>query len=210
VKKKPIKLTPIPRPAKRAKSTPAKSAGKTADAVQSAPDLSFISENLRPLAFPTADLAFMVGNAFTHPPEQIEQFKASFTQFGIVDVFVVNKRPTPPAVIGGNGRLAAALSLNYSHVPVNFRDLSDADAALLSIVLNRTDEGRGMDKDKLDALLRECNTPNETLAAMLTELAEEAGIVEADAAESQPPLPGVEEKHMVQCPGCGREFAVTA
>ena len=142
------------------------------------PNLDHITEGLRDKAYPLADLAFMVGNAVKHPDKQIEEIKASLERFGQVEALVVNKRPTPPVVIGGNGRLQALLSLGKTHAAVVFVDLDEASANTLSLALNRTADGREWDKDALDKMLREVSTGgDERLDQMMASLAEEVGIV---------------------------------
>ena len=164
-RKKAEKLTPVPVPRKRA--------GKHAETQAPAPpDLSHIAESLRPLAVPLADVAFMLGNAVKHPDKQVEELRASLRTFGQVEAIVVNRRESPPVVIGGNGRLQAMLAENWTHGAVCFVDLPRAKANALSLALNRTADGKEWDREALDKLLRDVDTANDpALDAMLAELA---------------------------------------
>src|SRR5688500_7608194 len=101
--KKKERLTPVPTPRKRPAPAAAGKAGRPATGADAGPDLGHITPSLRPLAVSVADVAFMAGNPLQHPPEQIEDLKASLRQFGQVEPLVVNRRPTPPVVVGGNG-----------------------------------------------------------------------------------------------------------
>ncbi len=177
--KKKKRLTPIPEPARR---KPAARGRGAAPAAPAAPNLDHIAEPLRPLAFPLAELAFMVGNAVKHPEKQVSELRASLRTFQQVEPLVVNKRETPPVVIGGNGRLQALLAEGFTHGAVCFVDLDRAKANALSLTLNRTPEGREWDATALDLLLRDVNTANEPcLDALLADLAAEVGVVPAEA-----------------------------
>lgn len=204
------KLTPIPKravpakPAAAKQRTPPRGGSGTAPIGTGRADLSHIAEGLRPLAFPTADLAFMVGNPLSHPEEQVEDLKASLRQFGQVEALLVNRRQTPPVVIGGNGRLQAMLALGWTHAACVFVDFDDAKANALAVVLNRSREGAKWDKDALGKLLQDVNTCNdERLDAMLADLAADVGITPKDP---KPDTPPAAVKATLKCPHCGGEF----
>src|SRR5438309_1119514 len=82
---------------------------RKATADTGAPDLSHIAEGLRSLAVPITELTFMVGNPRKHDDANLAAIQGSLAQFGQLEPLVVNRRPNPPVVIGGNGRLQAAL-----------------------------------------------------------------------------------------------------
>lgn len=199
------KLPPVPDYSPPEK--PARAKAKAA-AEEVGPDLSHIAENLRPLAFPLADLAFMVGNAVKHPEKQLEELRASLRQFGQVEPLVVNRRETPPVVIGGNGRLQALLAEGRTHAAVCFVDMDKAKANALSLALNQTSAGREWDKEALDALLRNVNTGgDEKLDAMLSELAKMEGLVPAEEKEQEPAGEQQQEPNaVITCPECGHEW----
>lgn len=176
------KLTPIPR-----RRSPASGKGASRSPAgkcerQDPPDLSRIAESLRPLATPLADVTFLAGNAVRHPEKQVEQILASLRQFGQVEPLIVNRRETPPVVIGGNGRLQAMLAEGWTHGAVCFVDLPKARANALALILNRTADGREWDADALLKLIEDINTGNdERLDEMIAELAKEEGLAPGDA-----------------------------
>ena len=204
-RKKAEKLSPIPEPKPR-------QAGRQVKAtvtLEAAPDLSHISENIRSLAVPIGDIAFMVGNAMKHPEEQIENIRGILRQFGQVEPLVVNRRPVPAEVIGGNGRLQAMLAEGWQYVAVNYVDLTKAKANALSLALNEATKGRKWDRDLLDALLRDVDTGgDEQIGSMLSKLAEEQKLIPRD--NSEPDLPKDPELETqparITCPSCGYQF----
>jgi ParB-like chromosome segregation protein Spo0J len=62
---------------------------------------------------PVSELTFMIGNPRTHDAANLTAIKGSLAQFGQLEPLVVNRRPQPPVVLGGNGRLQAALELGW-------------------------------------------------------------------------------------------------
>lgn len=179
------KLTPIPRRKAASPAAPPDQASPIGD------DLSYITPSLRPLAVPISDVAFMLGNPLLHPEDQLEDLRASLREFGQVEPLVVNRRPSPPVVIGGNGRLQAALSLGWSHVAVAFVDLSDARANALAVVLNRSRDGSEWDSGALDKIMADLDIGgDEQLAAMMDSLKEDMAAVAAAGLkqlETKPP-----------------------
>lgn len=177
------KLTPVPRRSTKRPATKP-TASPEAQVPDVAPSLDHITESLRDKAVPVADIAFLVGNCLKHPEAQIEELKASLRVYGQVEPLIVNRRPTPAVVIGGNGRLQAALSLGWSHVAVTFVDLPDDKANALAVVLNRSQEGSQWDNEALDAMMRNMNTGNDpVLDAMMADLAKDQGLVPAEDPE---------------------------
>jgi DNA modification methylase len=74
-------------------------------------------------------------NPRTISAAQMAALQRSITQFGFVDPIVV--RRADRTVIGGHQRLEAAKTLGLKTVPVVFVDLSETEASLLNIALNR-------------------------------------------------------------------------
>ena len=65
----------------------------------------------------------MVGNAFKYPENQIEDLRSSLWQFSQVEALIVNRRNTPPTVIGSNVRFQSMHAENWTHGAVLFVDL---------------------------------------------------------------------------------------
>jgi DNA modification methylase len=163
----------------------------------SAPDLSHIAEGLRSLAVPVSELAFMVGNPRTHDDANLAAIQGSLAQFGQLEPLVVNRRPNPPVVIGGNGRLQAALALGWTHLAVCFVDVDEATANAIAIALNRTAELAAWDTEALQKLMQEVATgADPRLDAMLADLARQVlpeqqaeGLTDPDAVPEPPDAP---------------------
>ena len=66
---------------------------------------------------------------------QMAALQRSISQFGVVDPLVVRK--SDHTVIGGHQRLEAARTLGLKTVPVVFVDLTESEASLLNIALNK-------------------------------------------------------------------------
>jgi len=75
------------------------------------------------------------GNPRTISAGQMAALQRSITQFGFVDPLVV--RRADRTVIGGHQRLEAAKTLGLKTVPVVFVDLTESEASLLNIALNK-------------------------------------------------------------------------
>lgn len=151
-----------------------------------------IIEPLQALAVPLADLSPDPANARTHDRANLDAIKGSLRAYGQRKPVVVNRRTG--LIEAGNGTLAAARELGWSHLAVVSVDDDPNTAAGYSIADNRTAELAGWDTDALDNLLREVQTGDDDLAAMLDDLA-----AEYELASAAPPVPG----------GGGDEFDAT-
>lgn len=160
------KLTTIPKTSKKLLPSRTPATRETAASVllngetqvvdaPAGPDLSHIAEGLRSYAVPVSELAFMAGNPRKHTEKDIAATTASLKEFGQVELIVVNKRTSPPTVLNGNGRLQAALSMNWSHIAVLFVDLSEERAKALAVTLNRTGELASWDDAELKKIMEE-------------------------------------------------------
>lgn len=135
------------------------------------PSLSYITEQLRPLAVPIGEVVLDPANARLHPDLNLEGIKASLRVYGQLKPIVVNRATT--AVEAGNGTLMGAMALGWSHIAAVFVDHDPATAAGFSIADNRTAELAEWDKDALDSLLREVETTDDSLQEMLADLADD-------------------------------------
>lgn len=155
-----------------------------------APDLSFIAESLRPLAVPIGDLILDPANARTHSDKNLDGIKGSLAVYGQQKPVVV--RQETMTVVCGNGTLAAARALGWTHLAANVVPLDAATAAGLSVADNRTSDMSSWDTTALDKLLREVNTGNdERLDAMFAEMVESLPDVKVALKEldTRPPPP---------------------
>jgi hypothetical protein len=134
-----------------------------------AADLSHIAEPLRPLAVSVHTLAPDPANARKHGDKNLDAIRGSLATFGQVKPVVV--REETGTVVCGNGTLAAAVALGWTHLAAVVKPMDAATAHALAIADNRTAELAEWDSGTLDRLLTGLATGNAELDAMLAELA---------------------------------------
>ena len=83
--------------------------------------------------------------------EELEALTRSLREFGLIDPIIARREDK--TVIGGHQRLLAARRLGYKTVPVVFADLSQEQARLLNIALNKI--SGSFDQELLTRLLSE-------------------------------------------------------
>lgn len=142
------------------------------------PTLSYIAEQLRPLAVPVADIVKDPANARKHGGDNLTAIAASLRVYGQRKPIVVNKRNG--VVEAGNGTLEAAIALGWSHLAAVYVDDDPSTAAGYAISDNRTAELAEWDDTALEALLREIDTGDADLQAMLSQLAEDQKLIPED------------------------------
>jgi hypothetical protein len=168
---------------------------KSAAKADTPPDLSHIAEPLRPLAVPLHTLTPDPANARKHPDRNIVAIRGSLAAFGQVKPVVV--REATGTVVCGNGTLAAALALGWTHIAAVVKPMDQATATALAIADNRTAELAEWDNGVLDKLLADCVTGNEQVDAMLRELATESNpalVVPDDPADHWQGMPEFEHE----------------
>lgn len=82
------------------------------------------------------------------PPYEFEALKKSIKEFGVADPIIVRKADN--SIIGGHQRVEAALEMGIEKVPVVYADITEDQAKMLNLALNRISSKD--DKDKLTAL----------------------------------------------------------
>lgn len=101
------------------------------------PDLSYINEQLRPLAIPIADIKFDSQNARKHNRRNLDVVKASLKANGQTKSIVVWKERM--TIAAGNGTVAAALELGWTHIAANVRSFeTEEDATNYALVDNQS------------------------------------------------------------------------
>ena len=83
--------------------------------------------------------------------EELNKLIKSIKQFGFVDPALVRKDDN--MIVGGHQRVKAALELGLKEIPVVFLDITENDAKLLNVALNKI--SGDWDEDKLTELLAE-------------------------------------------------------
>ena len=146
--------------------------------------VDYIAEPLRTLAVPIADLHEDPSNA--RKGHAVDRIAASLNQYGQRKPIVVN-RAQGGKVEAGNGTLAAAKSLGWSHIAAVFVDDDAATAAAYGIADNRVGEFSEWDADILGDLMP-------TLDGLFTgftenELAGVCGVTDFDPVEEWKGMP---------------------
>lgn len=139
-----------------------------------------------------------------HPPEQRAALKGALGEIGWIDTAVENVRTG--YLIDGHERVWSALE-NNEEVPFIQVDLSPEEEAYALATLDPIGMMARHDAEKLDALLREVNSGEAGVQAMLAALAQDMGIMPPDF---QPvdigEQPRLDQKKPIICPHCGHEF----
>lgn len=117
------------------------------------PDLSFITDSLRPLAEPVDGLVPDPENVRTHDEANLRAIVASLRQFGQRKPIVVNRATRH--IEAGNGTFEAAKKLGWTHLAVVWVEDDPAAARGFALADNRTAELADWDQLKLESLLSE-------------------------------------------------------
>lgn len=118
------------------------------------PDLSYINEQLRSLAIPIKDIRFDPHNARKHNRRNLDVVKNSLKTKGQTKCIVVWKEKM--TIAAGNGTVAAALELGWTHVAANVRSFADEhEAKEYALTDNRSAELAEWDNDVLFPQVRE-------------------------------------------------------
>ena len=113
--------------------------------------ITYIAEQIRPLAVPVGSLVFDAANARKHNDRNMDAIKASLARWGQRTPIVVQRNGM--IVRAGNGRLAAAKALGWTHIAAVVVDDSSIDAVAFAIADNRTAELAEWDSETLATLL---------------------------------------------------------
>lgn len=143
------------------------------DAPSAGRDLSHIHPSLHPMVVRIADVVFLADNPLDHDDREIEDMRAILKARGQLVPLIVNRRQTPPVVLGGNKRLRAMLAESWEWVAVLYVDLAEDDAAALAIELN-VSQGQLWNKDLLAKAMHQMDSLSlgEQRDAMMARLAE--------------------------------------
>ena len=94
-----------------------------------------VNQELEITHLPISDLRPDPANPRRISDEELESLTRSIREFGLIDPIIA--RRDDKVVIGGHQRLLAARKLGLKHVPVVLVDLSEEQAHLLNLALNR-------------------------------------------------------------------------
>lgn len=122
-------------------------------------------------------------NLRVHPEKNLAAIESSLKRFQQVEPLVVQRRTK--VVIGGNGRLFVMRQLGWEECDVVYVDLSEAEAAALSVTLNRTAESAEWNVDELSKQLRSIG--KESAAQLGFDAADIAALCRASKATIEEP-----------------------
>lgn len=114
-------------------------------------------------------------NFRTHPKHQQDALSGVLGDVGVVQNVIVNERTGH--VVDGHLRITLAMRQNQPTIPVTYVDLSPEEEALILATLDPISALAGADRDKLDQLLRDVSTDDAAVMQMLSDLAEDAGVI---------------------------------
>jgi len=138
-----------------------------------------VPKALRALLVQVSELRPDPRNARTHSDRNIEAIVSSYRRFGQQKPIVIARGGI---VVAGNGQLAAARRLGWTHIAAISTNLAGADRKAYALADNRTAELAGWDDDMLATLLEELQEEDDTLL-------EAAGFADDIAAILAPPAP---------------------
>jgi len=147
-------------------------------------------------------------NARVHPKAQRDALKGAIGDLGFIRSVTITK---DGVVVDGHLRVALALSEHQKSIPVEIVDLDEAETKEALLTLDPIAALAANDKEKLDALLREVQSGDAAVQAMLADMAKAAGIVPMNDPAFDPvsidEQGRLDQKSPIICPHCGMEFA---
>ena len=148
-----------------------------------------------------SDLIPAPNNWRVHPDAQRKALNGVLREVGVADALKVWERPDGRLeLIDGHLR---AEELGDQEWPVLVLDVTEEEARYLIATHDSLGAMAEPDGAILDALMREMNSGDSAVQAMLAALAESAGLYgEADPET----VPRLDEKTPTVCPNCGHEF----
>ena len=143
---------------------------------------------------PTSQLLANPFNHRRHPDKQRKAVAASIREIGFVKSVIVNR--TTGHVIDGHERIMQALAQgDDTMVDVEYVELSEEKEKLALLILDKTSELATVDNASLEALVGDVQTAEQALADLITEMSQEAGLLDGPGAgelvEDEVPEPPV-------------------
>ena len=110
----------------------------------------------------------------THPKAQKDALKGLLAEIGFAGAVLARETPNGLMLIDGHLRTETA---SDAEIPVLILDVDENEAEKILLTFDPISAMANADAVALDKLLREVQTSNESVANMLTELAEDAGCI---------------------------------
>lgn len=151
----------------------------------------------------------LLANPFNHrrhPQQQRDVVEGSIRELGFLKSVLVNK--TTGHVVDGHERIMQALQHGEETlVDVEYVELSEAQEKLALLILDKSSELATVADDAFETLMRDVHTGEQAIADMLTEWAQDLGIVSPDfQPATEDDQSRLDEKSKLSCPECGHEF----
>jgi ParB-like chromosome segregation protein Spo0J len=153
---------------------------------------------------PIEELTANPRNYRIHPKHQQDALSGVIDEAGYI-VPVVNNVRTG-FLLDGHLRVTLAMRRGETHVPGVDVDVEPEDEAKVLATLDPISALATADPEALAALLEDVKTQNESLLAMLTDVARDAGVGLDFAPVGIDEQGRLDEKAMTTCPECGHVF----
>jgi len=147
---------------------------------------------------PASDLRPNPLNWRTHPKAQADALRGVLAEVGLADACLARELPDGSLMLI-DGHLRAE-TLGTGDIPVLVLDVTEREADKILLLLDPLASMAGMNAVALNELLRGVSTGEQSLAAMLEDMAANAGIIPAESSERDDETPKVKE---CRCPKCG-------
>jgi hypothetical protein len=135
-----------------------------------------------------------------HGKAQQDTLSGVLSDVGIVQNVVVNRRTN--TLVDGHLRVSLALRTDQPTVPVTYVDLSPEEEALVLATLDPISAMASSDADKLRELLDDVSTGDAAVMQMLSELAEDAGVIAPNVEFREYDESVENEVEFHECPNC--------
>jgi hypothetical protein len=157
---------------------------------------------------PASELLPNPKNWRTHPDAQKNALKGILAEVGMADACLARELPDGSLMLI-DGHLRAE-TVADAKVPVLILDVTEAEADKILLLFDPLSGMAGTEEQRLDELLRNVQTGSEPLAAMLDDLAADAGLYQNSDAGNGDELRDEDDEHAVAaCPRCGGEVEAT-
>ena len=151
------------------------------------------------------NILFNPRNWRIHPLNQQDALKGVLEEVGWVQQVIINKRTGN--LIDGHLRCQLAAREGNKTIPVLYVDIDEAEEELVLATLDPIAGMAATDKAKLDKLFQDINSDNENVQKLISEIAENEGIIPPDFQPVGIDEQGrLDQKAKVICPECGCEF----
>lgn len=143
-----------------------------------------------------------------HPKSQQDALRGVLAEIGMADACLARELPDGSLMLI-DGHLRAE-TVADAKVPVLILDVNEAEADKILLLFDPLSGMAGTDEQRLDELLRNVQTGSEPLAAMLDDLAADAGLYQnSDEDNGDEPRDDDDAHGATACPRCGGEVEAT-